>query len=84
MTKHKSKPVALAFAAALTVPYLQPVAAQTTQAGDSQAGDPQAGDSQAGDSQAGDSQAGDPDTRGGGCRGRERPRIRLGSDRGWP
>ena len=49
MTRHTSMPVALAFAAALTVPYLLPVAAQTTQAGDSQAGDPQPGDSQTGD-----------------------------------
>ena len=30
MTKHTSKPAALAFAAALTVPYAQPVAPQTT------------------------------------------------------
>ena len=35
MTKHTSKPVALAFAAALTAPYAQPVTAQTTLSGDS-------------------------------------------------
>ena len=34
MTKHTSKPVALACAAALTVPFALPVAAQTTQADD--------------------------------------------------
>ena len=36
MTAHTSKPVALAFAAALTIPYALPVAAQTTQTGDSE------------------------------------------------
>ena len=36
MTQHTSKPVALAFAAALTVPYAPPIAAQTTQVGDSE------------------------------------------------
>ena len=35
MTKHTSKPVALAFAAALTAPCAQPVTAQTTLSGDS-------------------------------------------------
>ncbi len=34
MTRHTSKPVALAFAAALTFPSALPIAAQTTQAGD--------------------------------------------------
>ena len=36
MTKHTLKPVALAFAAALTIPYALPIAAETAQTGDSE------------------------------------------------